>query len=65
VKWVNAGSDFAAASWYVKQGRLTWGQWLRSLQGDRAYAIFAAEEPWPFLELLRRKAQNRFNRVWN
>jgi D-aspartate ligase len=65
VKWVNAGSDFRAASWYVGQGRLSWRAWLGSLRGRRAYAIFTAREPWPFLELLRRKAHHRMRRVWS
>jgi len=65
VTWVHMGDDFAAASHYVSRGELTWWQWARSLRGPKAYAIYAREDPGPFVELMRRKMANRLRRLYS
>ena len=52
VKWVWFGSDFYTSFGkfgYVPSGELTFKQWLRSLKGEKEYAIFAWDDPKPFL----------------
>ena len=64
VIWVNVGDDFKSARQYMAEGRLSWFGWWKSLRGPKCYAIFAWEDPWPFVELIRRKFRNRWNRLW-
>ena len=59
LKWVYVGSDYMAAAQYVSEGKLSWSDWLKSLRGPKAFAIFAREDPRPFLELVRRKVIGR------
>ena len=62
VKWVHMGEDRASAAQYVGQGELSWWGWWRSIRGPKTYAIFAPENPWPFLEMVRRRVVNR---IWS
>jgi predicted ATP-grasp superfamily ATP-dependent carboligase len=61
--WVHVGPDFRSAmqtagpSW-----RARWN-WWRSLRGRKAFAVFHASAPGPFLELIRRKAVSRMRRI--
>jgi D-aspartate ligase len=64
VKWIHLGEDRASAAQYVNQGELSWWGWWRSIQGPKSYAVFAPENPWPFLELVRRKLVSRAKRIW-
>jgi len=48
LKWCHERDDFAAAGAYRRQGQLSWGAWLRSLQGPRTYATLAWDDPVPF-----------------
>ena len=55
VKWINIISDLLAtfsSSGYIRNGKLTLREWLNSLKGEREYAIFAWDDPAPFLVLL-------------
>lgn len=59
VKWIHMGEDRASAAQYVSRGELSWWGWWRSIRGPRSYAIFAPENPWPFLEMVRRRLVSR------
>lgn len=50
VKWIWFDQDFWVAKELWATGRLTLGEWLRSLLGVRACAIFAIDDPRPSLE---------------
>lgn len=64
VKWIHMGEDRASAAQYMDQGELSWWEWWRSIRGPKSYAIFALSNPWPFLELVRRKLASRVKRIW-
>ncbi|MFP4058082.1 MAG: hypothetical protein ACLF0G_14535 [Candidatus Brocadiia bacterium] len=49
VKWVCFQRDLSAFKLYRRQGKLTTGQWLRSLRGEKMWAVFAADDPRPWL----------------
>jgi predicted ATP-grasp superfamily ATP-dependent carboligase len=38
--WIYLDRDFRTASYYVKRGELTWGGWLRSISGPKAFAVW-------------------------
>jgi len=48
-RWLNLSQDVGAALAQIRAGRLTWGQWLRSLATARAHASFAWDDPAPFV----------------
>jgi predicted ATP-grasp superfamily ATP-dependent carboligase len=48
-KWIDLRHDFQSALHYWRKGELTLGEWQRSWQGKKAYAYFAADDPWPFV----------------
>lgn len=39
-KWLLFWSDYKSARYYVGKGELTWGEWLRSLRGPKAYGVW-------------------------
>lgn len=39
-KWLLLWSDYRSARYYVEKGALTWGGWLRSLRGPKAYGVW-------------------------
>ncbi|MHC4627788.1 MAG: carboxylate--amine ligase [Planctomycetota bacterium] len=49
VKWVRLLTDVAIAVSEMRKGRLTAGQYVRSLKGKREYAVCSLSDPLPFL----------------
>jgi predicted ATP-grasp superfamily ATP-dependent carboligase len=54
VKWIHLLRDIQASLYYWREGNLTFKEWLRSLQGRKAYALFSWSDPAPFLAALIR-----------
>lgn len=48
VKWLDLRRDTQSALYHMKEGDLTLGGWWKSLQGKKAHAIFAWNDPAPF-----------------
>jgi D-aspartate ligase len=48
VKWLYLRRDLLAAFHYWRKGELTPREWLRSLRGPKAYALFSRDDPVPF-----------------
>jgi predicted ATP-grasp superfamily ATP-dependent carboligase len=49
VKWLESMADFASFKHYHARGELGFRAWLRSWRGVRAFALFAWDDPLPFL----------------
>lgn len=49
VKWLDSIEDFRAFRQYHERGELTWRDWWTSLRGARVFALFAWDDPLPFL----------------
>ncbi len=49
VKWLESIADFHAFQHYHARGELTFKDWLKSLWGARVFALFAWDDPLPFL----------------
>jgi D-aspartate ligase len=49
VKWLESIADFHAFQQYHERGELTFKDWLKSLWGAKAFALFAWDDPLPFL----------------
>jgi len=49
VKWVHLRRDFQSALHDWRRGELTLGEWRRSWQGRKAYALFSWNDPAPFV----------------
>ncbi|KAB7627880.1 ATP-grasp domain-containing protein [Alkalilimnicola sp. S0819] len=65
VKWRRFLQDWAAARTLHRQGRLSLGQWWRSLRGPAVGAVFAWDDPAPSVvdmgAFLRRRAGRRLS----
>jgi D-aspartate ligase len=48
-KWLESMADFDAFKQYHERGELGFKDWLRSMWGARAFALFAWDDPLPFL----------------
>jgi len=57
VKWVHLRRDFQSAFYYWRRRELTLRQWFQSWRGRKAYALFAWDDPGPFLGDLMRAAR--------
>ncbi len=49
VKWADTMEDFHSFKHYHERGELGFKEWLRSLRGVRVSALFAWDDPLPFL----------------
>lgn len=49
VRWLRFSTDFPTALREIARGRLPARDYVRSLRGPRAQAIFARDDPWPGL----------------
>jgi predicted ATP-grasp superfamily ATP-dependent carboligase len=49
VKWLESIADFHSFTQYHERGELGVGDWLKSIRGARAFALFAWDDPLPFL----------------
>ena len=49
VKWLDTIADFHAFKQYHERGELGFKDWLKSLRRARAFALFAWDDPLPFL----------------
>jgi predicted ATP-grasp superfamily ATP-dependent carboligase len=49
VKWISFERDAAAYNGYRKRNELTAVKWLRSLRGEKQWAVLAWDDPRPFL----------------
>src|SRR5687767_13597369 len=49
VKWLESMADFAAFKQYHERGELGFKEWLNSLRRARVFALFAWDDPLPFL----------------
>ena len=49
IKWLESIADFQAFKQYHQRGQLGFKDWLKSLSGARAFALFAWDDPLPFL----------------
>jgi len=49
VKWIHLRKDLQSAFQYWRRGELTFRDWVRSLRGRKAFALFSWNDPMPFL----------------
>lgn len=63
VIWVSARDDFQSARARSANSKLTYWRWWRSLKGPKWWAVWEPHDPWPFIELVRRKVAARLNRL--
>jgi len=49
VKWMDIRHDLQSALWYWRRGELSIRDWLASIRGRKAYALFSLRDPKPFL----------------
>lgn len=55
-KWLDLRRDVQAAVVAHRRGQLTTGEWVRSLRGPKAHAIWSGRDPMPFVTDLARSA---------
>lgn len=60
VKYINLAHDFLAAIEYQKENKLTIYQWLKSLQGERVFALLSISDPLPIVYKVGTSVKNRF-----
>jgi D-aspartate ligase len=48
VKWIDLRRDVQSALYHIREGDLTIKGWFQSLQGKKAHALFAWNDPGPF-----------------
>ncbi len=61
VKWLESMADFQAFKQYHERGELTVKDWLKSVWGAKVFALFAWDDPLPFL--IARKFGLAYGRV--
>ena len=49
VKWVHEVNDVRSALHYLRKGKLSIREWIRSIRGPKTYAFFCWDDPMPFL----------------
>ncbi len=62
VKWIRLTQDVSAAWTLHRLGRLTWAEWRESWRGKLVDAVFAWDDPLPFLSDCAASLKRRLNR---
>jgi predicted ATP-grasp superfamily ATP-dependent carboligase len=62
VKWIYLRRDLQSALYHWRRGELTLSDWLRSLRGRKVDALFAWNDPGPFIGDLTRSVRLYLNR---
>ena len=52
VKWISLHQDIRSARAYYREGRLSLGEWLKSLYGVKTFADLSIRDPLPFISLI-------------
>lgn len=65
IKWINFERDMWAARKLYQLGKLSCLAWLKSISGKKVHAVFAADDPAPFIETFRDTLKARFAGVGN
>ncbi len=63
VKWVSLYLDTKAFLDYKREGLIGFGTWLRSLRGEKQWAVFARDDISPSLSSIVRFARNTLRRI--
>lgn len=63
-KWLYEYHDYYAARFYVDSGELNYREWLKSLLGVRAFAIFDWRDLGPFRAFVFRTVRNLWRKIW-
>lgn len=53
-KWIDIRHDFQSAIFDMRNGELKFRDWVRSLVGRKAHAVFSWKDPMPFLADIRK-----------
>jgi D-aspartate ligase len=61
-KWIDLRHDLQSAYSYWRQGKLSIAEWLRSIRGRKAYAVFSWRDPKPFFADLANAAGSLLSR---
>jgi predicted ATP-grasp superfamily ATP-dependent carboligase len=63
-KWIHLRRDFQSAFYYWRRGELTLVEWIQSLRGINAHAVFSWTDPGPFIADLIRAFRLLLSRGW-
>ena len=63
VRWMDEFRDPRSAWEHRRRGAVTLRQWVRSFSGVRAYALWAADDPWPFVAAARQHLSSGWRRM--
>lgn len=62
-KWLRWSSDFESAKYYRKHGQLSFWGWLKSISPPFIGAVWASDDPYPFLKIYIGKFVNRASKI--
>jgi predicted ATP-grasp superfamily ATP-dependent carboligase len=63
VKWINEWAEFESARYYMREGRLGFRDWLKSLSGKVKFGLFSISDPLPFFFSLIEKIKGKFKKT--
>jgi predicted ATP-grasp superfamily ATP-dependent carboligase len=63
-KWIVEDCDVVSCVRYAIDGKLRFGQWLKSLRGIDEGALWATDDPWPFVGMLAADVRDGVRRVF-
>jgi len=53
IKWIHLRTDLLSSYNYWKNGKLTIGEWIKSMKGKKFYSVISLKDPKPFLSELK------------
>ena len=48
IKWIRLTTDIPTVLGEIIRGRMTFGEYKRSMRGKKVYAVFSKKDPLPF-----------------
>lgn len=65
IKWINEPEEYNSARAYLKNNKLRYKQLIGSYRGKRTYALYANDDPLPFIVFLLEKLTKIFTKFLN
>lgn len=61
VKWLYMFEDIKSAMKSIRKGTLSFHEWINSFKGEKEYAVFSCNDPFPFIVLCAKSVFSPFN----
>ena len=64
IKWLDEIADFEAARYNIREGKLSWLEWLNSLRNVKVLALWNMNDPKPFILTIKQLVKAKLQKIF-